>query len=729
MKKLKKLLLLSCTAVVALGCAFAVGCKDDEESGIETETVTTEVTALTLSASELNVVVGDTARLTAWCTLEEGVEMQYAASDTNVISVDNDGYIIAKREGESTVTVTYGEQQKTCLVKVTFGGMSPLLQFEQIGETTTAAPISLALGGSLNLDASVWFNQKSYTDFEISYTTTGDIGEVTDGVFTSDKVGSGTITAVATWRGLSGETLATLQKTVNVNVVYSVAILTNAKDYTLYTVGEYGGETYATETAFIVKVDDNGEVTTADEISVIDGADIVEYDEADNVVRALKYGTATIQIEYTDGRNELHTRTVQIDVERPVKTHAERIEFASADGTLPLTDLFGEEVTLTEAWQDGKQITVSDNVLGGLTMSNDSVTKSTLLVYADNVGVQVDIDGYGKIIRSEQDLKVFDIEDNDGDHTTETGKQITGYFVLVNDIENDPTYDSSNMHTGLQYNKAIGETGRKPKWLSSTSTGFGGTFDGQGHTLAFDVYQAGLFGMLLNGAMIKNVSLEVNMTCETATMSATLAAMAPNTAISDEPKTSVIVDNVHVKIDDFRSVVNSKYTAGLIYYRTGGTKVLNTVVELGNVVCGTDAVASGALFAMDERKENQTAYINNVVVVSNTAMFMAMDENITQYTRNLKYVAFTDVQATGVEQDASTIVDERYTLGVAVGKLAVGQAIMYKGKTVASDGDNTNNVYCVEGASRYNSLALAVEAGKTTIGSWQISATGVTWNA
>lgn len=730
MKKLKKLLLFSCMAAVALGTVFAVGCKNDEESGTEPEkeTVETNVTPLTLSASEFNVVVGDTVRLTAWCTLEDGAQMQYVASDENVISVDNDGYIQAKRAGESTVTVTYGAQQKTCLVNVTFGGMSPLLQFEQIGDTTEDAPVALALGGSLNLEANVLFNQKSYTDFEVSYTTTGDIGEVTDGVFTSDKVGSGTITAVATWRGLSGETVATLQKTINVNVVYSVSILTNAKDYTLYTIAEYSGETYATETSFVIKVDDNGEVTTADSISVVEGADIVEYDDSENVIRALKHGTAKIQIEYTDTRNELHTKTVDVVVERPVKTHAERIEFASVDGTLPLTALFGEEVTLTEAWQDGKQITVSNNVLGGLTMNKDSVTQSTLVVYSERVGVQVDIDGYGKVIRTEQDLKVFDIADNDDDYATESGKQITGYFVLANDIENDPDYDSSNMHTGLQYNKAIGATGRKPKWLSATATGFGGTFDGQGYTMAFDVYQAGLFGMLLNGALIKNVGMEVNMTCDTATMSTVLAVMAPNTAISDDPTTSVIVDNVHVKIDDFRSAVNSRYTAGLIYYRTGGTKVWNTVIELGNVVCGNDIVASGALFAMDDRKENQQAFTDNVVVISNTPMFMAMDENITNYNRNLKYVAYTDVTLTDVEQDANTIIDERYTLGVPVGTFTVGHTIMYRGKTVASDGDNENNLYCVEGASRYNSLSLAVAAGETTVGTWAISTTGVTWN-
>ena len=724
MKKIKKILLLAFSAIMLLACSLFVGCNEETESPSIGSSSAGEVTELTLSASEMNIVVGDVVRLSAWATLEDGLELKYSTSDESIVSVNNDGYIEAKLAGEATVTVTYGEQTKSCLVRVSFGGMLPLLEWEQISETTKEAPVLLTLGESLNLETRMLFNQKYYSDFSVSYTASGDVGEVQGGSFVSDTVGSGTVVAVATWRGLSGETVATMQRIVYVEVVHTVAILPNAKDYTVYTVANYAGKNYPTEIEFTVKVQDGDTIDSADSISVVEGNDIIEYDSAKNVVRGLKYGVGKIRIEYTDLRGETHEKTVEVEVKRPIKQYSKRIEFSSIDGTLPLQELFGQSVTLIEAYQDGEAITVSENVLSGLKMNNDSVTKSTLTVYTDTVGVQVQINGYGKVIRTERDLKVFDLADDDGDYTTAVNKQITGYFILANDIENDPAFDSSNMHTGLIYNKALGQSGRDPNWLSYTETGFAGTFDGQGYTMGFDVYQGGLFGMFLNGAVIKNVGLEVNMTNRTNTMSTVLAVQAPNTKVADD----LVIENVYVKVDDFRGELNSSYTAGLVYYRTFGVCVRNTVVELGNVVCNENTVASGALFAQDERKEQQANYISEVVVISNVPMFMGMDENTTAYNRNNKTVASTDVIKTDADTDNdTTIFDETHVLGVSVGKCSAGQAIMASGKSVATDSENNANLYQVLGASRYNDLLSAVEAGKTQAGKWLITVDGIVW--
>ena len=729
MRRIKKILLLTFTLIMMLACLGFAACKNSCSGEVGRDEVgtlpTDDLTELTLSATEMNMVVGDIERLSAWATLEEGLELQYSTSNDSIISVDNDGYVEAKLAGEATVTVKYGEQTKSCLVKVSFGGMSPLLEWVQISDTTEETPVLLMLGESLNLEARILFNQKYYSDFSVSYTTSGDVGEVQNGAFVSDTIGSGAVTAVATWRGLSGETVVTLQKTVYVEVTHSVAIIPNAKDYTVYTVGNYAGETYPTEIEFTVKVKDDNTVTSADEISVIEGSDIIEYDSTENVVRGLQYGVGKIRIEYTDFRGETHVKTVEVEVKRPVKVYSKRIEFSSMDGTLPLNELFGQSVTLIDAYQDGEEITVSQNVLSGLKMNNDSVTKSTLTVYTNMVGVEVNIDGYGKVIRTERDLKVFDLTDDDGDYKTAVNKQITGYFILANDIENDPGFDSSNLHTGLIYNKAIGQSGRDPNWLSYTETGFAGTFDGQGYTMGFDVYQGGLFGMFLNGAVVKNVGLEVNMTNTTNTMSTVLAVQAPNTKVADD----VVIENVYVKVDDFRGSLNSSSTAGLIYYRTFGVCVRDTVIELGNVVCDENTYASGALFAQDERKEQQSNYISNVLVISNVPMFMGMDENTTAYNRNHKTVACTDVVKTNAETDnTTTILDERYVLGVSLGKCSTGQAIMASGKSVATDGDNQGNLYQVLGASRYNDIETAVNANKTQIGKWTISSDGIVWS-
>ena len=726
MKKAKKIILLFSSALFLSFCLFATACKDKVTVG---KVPATHVTELTLSASEMNIIVGNTAQLTAWFTLEEGNTLEYAVSDDEVISVDQEGNIEAKKAGKSTITVSYGAETKTCEVNVSFGGMVPTLAFKQIPEST----VSIALGESLNLEAELAFNEKNYSDFSVSYNVVGETGTIEDGIFVSNDVGTSVITAVASWRGLSGETIATLQKTITIEVVYSVSLITNQKDYVLYTVDSFGGETYDTQTEFTVRVDDNGVSKTVDDIAVIEGVDVIEYDSTKNLIVALKYGTAKLRIEYTDQRNELHAKTVEVLVKRPVKQISERIEFSSVDGTLPLIELFGEEVTLVEALQDGKAVSVSEDgkKISELKMNLDSVTKSDILVYSEKVGVQVPIDGYGKVIRTEADLKVFDIVDDDDKRTTQAKTTIEGYFVLANDIENDPNV-GANQHLGMAHNKDdMSSSTYKPSWLGSSAVavGFKGTFDGQGYSIATDVYQAGIFGVLQSGTVIKNVKIIPTFTNIQKTMSTVIAMQAPWAAVSDASANTVVLDNVCVEITDFRTALDSSYTSGLVYYRSNGLKVYNSILKIDNVSCNENTVASGALFAQDERKEAQANYIQNVVVISNNPMFMAMDENVAKYYRNNKTVASTDVVDTGETDNSSTVLDERYALKTAIGKCQAGQTVMTKNKEVAEDGDNLNNLYRVENAFRYNSLLDCVAAEKTTVGNWEIATNGIAWNA
>lgn len=723
MKKLKKFLLLACSTLCLFLCACATSCKDNVDVGAVPPQENIE---LTLSATDIDLIVGDTARLTAWFTKEEGATLTYSVSNSEVISVDQEGNIEAKNAGDATITVSYGAQTKTCEVNVSFGNMVPMLSLKQVDTNS----VTISLGESLNLESELTFNQKAYSDYTISYNIIGESGAIEDNVFVSKDLGTSVVNVVASWRGLSGETIVTMQKSISVEVIYSVAITTNQKEYVLYTVESFAGENYATQTDFSVSIDDNGERKAANSIEIVEGMDVIEYDAVENRIVALKYGVAKIRIEYTDKINEPHTKMIEVVVKRPVKQIEERIEFSSIDGTLPLAELFGEDVTLIEAYQDGKAITISADgkKISGLTMNLDCVTQSDILVYNDVVGVQVPINGYGKVIRTEADLKVFDIVDDDDKPTTQASTIIEGYFILANDIKNDPNV-GANQHFGMEHNKDDKTSASyRPNWLGSSAAkvGFKGTFDGQGHTIATEVYQAGIFGVLQNGTVIKNVKIIPTFTNESK-IATVIAMQAPWAAISEDAENTVVLDNVCVEISDFRTANNGSYTSGLVYYRSNGLKVYNSVVKIDSVVCNENTVASGALFAQDQRQELQTNYIRNVVVISNNPMFMAMDENTSKYNRNFKTVASTDVVKTGEEDNSSTVLDESYALKFAIGKCQVGQIIMTKGKTVASDGDNLNNLYRVENAFRYNSLSDCVSAEKASVGNWVISSNGITW--
>lgn len=86
-----------------------------------------------------------------------------------------------------------------------------------------------------------------------------------------------------------------------------------------------------------------------------------------------------------------------------------------------------------------------------------------------------------KIIKTAEDLQMFDL-------TNDKTKSITGYYVLGNNI----------VDTETNYNTAS---------ASAYTNGFGGTFDGFGHSVTFTCL-FGLFNQFNAGAVVKNVAFK-----------------------------------------------------------------------------------------------------------------------------------------------------------------------------------------------------------------------------
>ena len=92
----------------------------------------------------------------------------------------------------------------------------------------------------------------------------------------------------------------------------------------------------------------NGEDAAA-QVTVKEGADVVSFDG--EKVTALKYGTAILTLSYQDG-TEIYSQDVKINVARPLGVYSTTVQYFSAlDGELPVSDIFGEEVTLVKAEQ------------------------------------------------------------------------------------------------------------------------------------------------------------------------------------------------------------------------------------------------------------------------------------------------------------------------------------------------------------------------------------------
>ena len=93
-------------------------------------TVVSKVTAITLTETTLELILGESKGLTVTTTPSENVEsLTYVSSDTAVATVDSTGKVTAKGEGEATITVagkTSIDVKATCAVTVTIPESAPI---------------------------------------------------------------------------------------------------------------------------------------------------------------------------------------------------------------------------------------------------------------------------------------------------------------------------------------------------------------------------------------------------------------------------------------------------------------------------------------------------------------------------------------------------------------------------------------------------------------------------
>ena len=320
-----------------------------------------------------------------------------------------------------------------------------------------------------------------------------------------------------------------------------------------------------------------------------------------------------------------------------------------------------------------------------------------------------------KALKTEADLKVFDIVDDDDKRVTQAATVIDGYYVLANNIKNDADV-GANQHLGMAHNKEDTTSSTyKPSWIGSSAAavGFVGTFDGQGYTMAFDVYQAGLFGVLQPGAIIKNVGMDVSFTNTQNTMSVIIAMQAPKSSNSN---TQVTLQNAYINVDDFRTVNNSSNTAMFAYTDGAAIEIKNVVMNIGSVVLNEDTVASGAIYMQDRKIGTNTGYFNNVFVISPTPMWMSMDENTTAENRNAKTVSISDVS--GHTNAADTNSENNGTLKYAMGNVSAGTLLIERNSQA------TGSIHCQTNVFRHNSLVdlmTALNDGSITNGTWRLS--------
>ena len=477
MKKILTFILAFTMSMTVLG---ASGCRDDETSSTPSTSVQ-PVERLELEKSNYLLTLGDRVELSVSYNPLEGEVLTWTSSDSNVVSVDANGFVEGLRVGKATVTANYGSKKVSCEVEVALSGNVPTLAFDD----DVSESMSLMKGETFGLGTHIRFNGKDFFDAEIEYYVADEtIGTIVNGEFVANNVtGSTQVNVFATWRGQTVHT-----KTLTIDVITESSVLLNGgrvKDIELYTVAQHEGASYTTSQLISdVYISENGVQIDEYDLSVQDNAIASIEKSGDNwTITALKAGNTNLIVSYGDAEFPF-----TITVERPVFESNKKVEYSLADGQYfdeqsqmlkgidQLFEDFGEFIAYEV---DGKEYKAKD---GKLNISEGRDVLVTL--YNQTVGYQVSIDAYSLIIDELTDFeKIYA-----GDEAT----MISGTYILAKDIVEPTTI--LKMPEGKVAND------------------FAGTFDGRGHVLSFTfehgtTHSFGLFGKYLNDATIKNVAL------------------------------------------------------------------------------------------------------------------------------------------------------------------------------------------------------------------------------
>ena len=290
---------------------FCVGCKNDmEEPSKNPPSIETETSGVSFEKAEYTVFLGEGTYLLA--TYEPSMEkvVEYSSSNPTVATVDGNGKVLAVGLGEAVLTVKYGEDTAECKVTVIQGESVPSLYFARGWEDE----VSVESNSSLDFSTYVLFNGKTYNDQKISYTFDDDtIGEVVNGTFTPKKVGTCQVHITAVWRGIES---ILLERTITVNVISDVELYVNdgATNYVMHNRAQVGTDIYEdNQIAFAVTALENGQATSFN-VEVVEGADIVRYENGKLTVLNEQVGEAQLLVSCQDTLGNTFTVRVFVTV-------------------------------------------------------------------------------------------------------------------------------------------------------------------------------------------------------------------------------------------------------------------------------------------------------------------------------------------------------------------------------------------------------------------------------
>jgi len=567
MKKFKKLSVIFLAVITLLSCALLVSaCGKDDTTR---EEINTNEKQLSVAVKEYDLIVGDEATISADYQTKEGKVLAFSSANDKVAEVDENGRITANGIGETTVKVTYGEEEVTVSVKVGLGELAPTLIIKHISQEK----FTMTVGEEIEISPMVSFNGKEFSPDEISLTQTNEsVADISGGVIKSKGKGDTEVTLSCKWQGRE---FSTLKRTFQITAINRIELLINDgsdfSDRVLYTLENFDGNKFATSEPFAVKAFMNGEKVSPT-ISVVSGKNLLDYSAAEeklSVSSAREAGTAVVRVELS-GFNETYTKDITVIIKPCFGTYrGEAVLFSLADGDLPTELIFGSETEIVSAeYADGNEIEVVGGKITGLSVENEELGKELVIrAYAKSCGYEITIKPYTKVIKTAQDFAYFSVESVETAGTAGKGYSVTlssvfdGYYIVANDI--DATGFTHQLVKDAEQNQILnGKNGAKLSgdedgsrygqlhMVKNLSGGLTGVFDGNGHTISnLTVLDQGLFGIVCGGE-IKNVAFK-NVTLKG-------SVYQRNTALFAQHVKNSTISDVYVKANTMFGGTNTK---------------------------------------------------------------------------------------------------------------------------------------------------------------------------
>ena len=433
------------------------------------------VTGVSLNQTSLALRKGETYQLTASVTPSGATNkgVSWSSSNSNAVSVSNDGLITVKQESSATITVTTSDGSKTATCEVSVPVSATSVTISDIDGNTDGEYDKNHNSGVINLKAMI--SPSGASPNKVVWSVSGSCVSIQSSEDLSCKLkinSVGNATIYAKWEG-------------DQSVAGSLSItITDAQQYVSFTgTTEYSikvGETKTLSTG--VYAGSNTFTTIGKFISwyagdwtvKIDQGDCIQLDQTNNTIMGLAAGTATISLQSTGKSSQ---NTVKVTVTEPDPTisvdASDPFELKVGESKTVKATLNGNAPSSSWSWSSSSTGIVSISGSGNqVQIKGEYVGNTTVTVSygSASASFKVNVSQAGQ-----SDVMVVgldpQVDENDGSRIKIIASfmNVVTYADWTEDVTGDVTI--SNVSSGLKVTKSSPSAGNYYLVVSATKNG------------------------------------------------------------------------------------------------------------------------------------------------------------------------------------------------------------------------------------------------------------------